>query len=79
MERLAVNLHVFFFFKDINECEHNNPCRQNQRCLNTVGSYRCVNYLNCGGGFELNEAGTQCVGEYSVCCCQCETLCLKPQ
>ncbi|XP_021928590.1 fibulin-1 isoform X3 [Zootermopsis nevadensis] len=46
---------------DINECEHNNPCRRNQRCVNTGGSYRCINYLNCGGGFELNESGNQCI------------------
>ncbi|PNF34447.1 Fibulin-1 [Cryptotermes secundus] len=46
---------------DINECQRNNPCRRNQRCLNTAGSYRCISYLNCGGGFELNEAGNQCV------------------
>ncbi|XP_069694529.1 fibrillin-2 isoform X2 [Periplaneta americana] len=46
---------------DVNECERNNPCRRNQRCLNTGGSYRCINFLNCGGGFELNDAGNQCV------------------
>ncbi|XP_066997488.2 fibrillin-1 isoform X2 [Anabrus simplex] len=46
---------------DINECERNNPCKRNQRCQNTRGSYVCLNYNNCVRGYELNEAGTQCV------------------
>ncbi|KAK7789041.1 hypothetical protein R5R35_010542 [Gryllus longicercus] len=46
---------------DINECEKENPCRRNQRCINTRGSFRCINLINCGGGFQLNEAGTQCI------------------
>ncbi|GFQ75776.1 uncharacterized protein TNCT_259431 [Trichonephila clavata] len=46
---------------DIDECRRNPPCRLNQRCINTVGSYRCQNFLNCGAGFELNEVGDQCV------------------
>ncbi|XP_055933016.1 fibulin-1-like isoform X4 [Argiope bruennichi] len=46
---------------DINECARNPPCRLNQRCINTAGSYRCQNLLNCGSGYELNEVGDQCV------------------
>ncbi|XP_071442617.1 fibulin-1-like [Hetaerina americana] len=46
---------------DIDECAFGNPCKRNQRCLNTLGSYRCVNFLSCGGGHELNEAGTHCI------------------
>ncbi|GFY38322.1 uncharacterized protein TNIN_270692 [Trichonephila inaurata madagascariensis] len=46
---------------DINECARNSACRLNQRCINTVGSYRCQNLLNCGAGFELNDVGDQCV------------------
>ncbi|GIY41156.1 uncharacterized protein CEXT_747461 [Caerostris extrusa] len=46
---------------DINECARIQPCRLNQRCINTMGSYRCQNLLNCEAGFELNEVGDQCV------------------
>ncbi|KAG8225724.1 hypothetical protein J437_LFUL008109, partial [Ladona fulva] len=46
---------------DIDECSVGNPCKRNQRCLNTMGSYRCINFLSCGAGHELNEAGTHCV------------------
>nr|XP_027216674.1 fibrillin-2-like isoform X4 [Penaeus vannamei] len=47
---------------DINECEERiSPCRRNERCLNTHGSYRCRPLLNCGVGYELNEIGNQCV------------------
>ncbi|KAK8406643.1 hypothetical protein O3P69_007314 [Scylla paramamosain] len=46
---------------DIDECIEDNPCRQNERCTNTLGSYKCQPRLNCYAGFEMNEAGTQCV------------------
>ncbi|XP_046406118.1 fibulin-1-like isoform X2 [Ischnura elegans] len=46
---------------DIDECALGNPCKRNQRCLNTLGSYKCVNFLSCRSGHELNEAGTHCV------------------
>ncbi|XP_067136118.1 fibrillin-2-like isoform X2 [Centruroides vittatus] len=46
---------------DINECVNPGICRPNQRCINTVGSYRCQNLLTCGGGYEVNEYGNQCV------------------
>lgn len=47
---------------DVDECYVSNPCRRNQRCLNTNGSYKCVNLLTCSGGFTSNDEGTQCVG-----------------
>ncbi|XP_054708894.1 LOW QUALITY PROTEIN: fibulin-1-like [Uloborus diversus] len=46
---------------DINECARSNVCRQNQRCLNTIGSYSCQNLLQCDPGYELNEFGSQCL------------------
>ncbi|KAG8193076.1 hypothetical protein JTE90_017827 [Oedothorax gibbosus] len=47
---------------DVNECAQNpSVCRLNQRCANTLGSYRCQNLLNCGAGFELNEVGDTCI------------------
>nr|CAD7426278.1 unnamed protein product [Timema monikensis] len=47
--------------KDINECQLPTTCQRNQRCFNTIGSYRCINLINCGGGYALNTEGTQCV------------------
>lgn len=47
---------------DIDECNASNPCRRNQRCMNTNGSYKCVNLLTCSGGFTSNNEGTQCIG-----------------
>lgn len=46
---------------DINECIEDNPCRQNERCINTLGSYRCRPLLTCNIGYEMNEEGTQCI------------------
>lgn len=46
---------------DIDECAEDNPCRQNERCTNTLGSYTCQPRLRCFAGYEMNEAGTQCV------------------
>ncbi|KFM82523.1 hypothetical protein X975_05963, partial [Stegodyphus mimosarum] len=45
---------------DINECARVDACRPNQRCLNTVGSYRCQNIHNCPAGFELDDLGSRC-------------------
>lgn len=47
---------------DIDECVSNNPCRRNQRCINTNGSYKCQNLLQCSNGYTSNDAGTQCIG-----------------
>lgn len=47
---------------DIDECVQNNPCRRNQRCINTNGSYKCQNLLQCSGGYTSNDEGTQCIG-----------------
>lgn len=38
-----------------------NPCRRNQRCRNTNGSFRCENLLNCPGGYRSNDDGTRCL------------------
>lgn len=47
---------------DIDECLQNNPCERNQRCINTNGSYKCQNLLQCSGGYTSNVEGTQCIG-----------------
>lgn len=48
---------------DIDECLSPNVCRRNQRCVNTNGSYKCLNLLSCSGGFTSNDEGTQCIGK----------------
>jgi fibulin 1/2 len=39
---------------DINECA-NNPCRASEKCINTVGSFRCTSA--CTPGYQLNKFG----------------------
>ncbi|KAJ8923557.1 hypothetical protein NQ315_010136, partial [Exocentrus adspersus] len=46
--------------EDINECE-NNPCGRHEKCLNFNGRYECASPMQCKIGFELNDAGDQCV------------------
>ncbi|KAL4625076.1 fibulin-1 isoform X2 [Arapaima gigas] len=46
--------------EDINECllgSHN--CRTGERCINTIGSYRCQRETSCGTGYELTD-GNEC-------------------
>ncbi|KAL3852194.1 hypothetical protein ACJMK2_015867 [Sinanodonta woodiana] len=45
---------------DIDECERT-PCESFQRCVNTYGSYQCVNLINCRPGFEVGQPGNTCV------------------
>ncbi|XP_059468344.1 fibrillin-1-like [Neocloeon triangulifer] len=45
---------------DIDECRQN-ACRENEKCINTQGSYYCTRKLDCGPGFEMNEHGNQCL------------------
>lgn len=53
---------------DIDEClTGSNTCRRNQRCINSNGSYRCVNLLTCSGGYTSNDEGTQCIGMVMMC------------
>ncbi|CAG2116609.1 unnamed protein product, partial [Medioppia subpectinata] len=42
---------------DINECL-NQPCAANQKCINTVGSYRCTHY--CTPGYQPTKYGNAC-------------------
>ncbi|XP_017467398.1 PREDICTED: fibulin-2 isoform X2 [Rhagoletis zephyria] len=46
---------------DLNECILTNPCSSHQRCINTNGSYRCQNLLQCSAGYKSTPDGTQCI------------------
>ncbi|CAK9820357.1 FBN2 [Anthophora quadrimaculata] len=48
---------------DIDECEINpNLCGKTMRCINTLGSYRCVSRVLCGNGYVLDPlTGQYCV------------------
>ncbi|KAJ8262360.1 hypothetical protein GJAV_G00165540 [Gymnothorax javanicus] len=42
--------------EDINECLlGSHLCRVGERCINTVGSYRCQREVSCGTGYELTD------------------------
>ena len=58
--QISTNLHNF---TDINECVESSPCRPNQQCENTVGSYVC----RCGIGFRYNAATQNCEGNAIYC------------
>lgn len=47
---------------DINECEAlESPCRSYQTCQNIYGSYRCIDSISCGAGYEVGRDGTSCI------------------
>uniref|UniRef100_A0A4W3IV68 Fibulin-1 n=1 Tax=Callorhinchus milii TaxID=7868 RepID=A0A4W3IV68_CALMI len=46
--------------EDLNEClTSKHQCQTGERCINTVGSYRCQREISCGTGYELTE-NNQC-------------------
>lgn len=48
-----------FIFIDIDECIDSHAC--NQRCENTIGSYKCL----CRHGFEFTTGSTtECISKY---------------
>lgn len=55
-----------FFSSDINECtEGSHRCLQHQRCINTVGAYRCRSLVSCPPGYEPTS-NNGCQGEYQL-------------
>ncbi|XP_060565589.1 fibulin-1-like isoform X2 [Ruditapes philippinarum] len=47
---------------DINECNAGvSPCRNFQSCQNTYGSYRCIDSVACGPGFQVDVDGQTCI------------------
>nr|CAD7397574.1 unnamed protein product [Timema cristinae] len=61
---------TFDIFLDINECERGEYyCRDEEECVNSPGSYRCMFTSNnvvpgeqCPAGFRYNHTRTQCLG-----------------
>lgn len=53
---------IYTLYEDIDECYIGSPCKRNQRCYNTNGSYKCQSLLTCSGGYTSNDEGTQCIG-----------------
>lgn len=50
----------FFPSPDVDECwDGNHNCSANKFCLNTRGSYKCID--RCPGGFEFSQALKRCV------------------
>lgn len=45
--------------QDINECTEMPDLCKNGRCINTMGSYRCI----CNKGFKPDHSGTYCLGK----------------
>lgn len=63
---MCINL-MYLIMADINECQvdlHN--CLPSQRCDNTIGSFQCVRYTNCGTGYTLNAQTGMCEGYFTV-------------
>ena len=59
---LSTNFVVSIFLTDIDECNTiPNLCR-NGRCINTLGSYRCM----CSKGYRPDHSGTRCIGIDSI-------------
>jgi len=48
---------------DVNECLLITSLCENGECVNNDGSYRC----KCKMGYQLDETGKKCVGEYKNC------------
>ncbi|GFN88844.1 fibulin-2 [Plakobranchus ocellatus] len=69
--------------EDINECEEYGPstCNRHQRCVNTRGSYRCRNLVNCPSGYQPGDNGCQDIDECEAGTHQCgaEQQCVNRQ
>lgn len=47
---------------DIDECLFMPDACPNGRCLNTMGSYRCV----CDDGYKVGPSGKECIGKTTL-------------
>lgn len=49
----------------MNECvTDTHTCQRGEHCVNTVGSFKCLQELSCQPGYELKDG--ECVGKTSV-------------
>ncbi|KRZ91024.1 Fibulin-1 [Trichinella sp. T8] len=49
-------------FSDIDECLlFRDNCIAGQRCINTIGSWRCIRTMSCGTGYYLDSESDSCV------------------
>lgn len=56
-----------FTCEDIDECSSNrHNCESSDQCVNTKGSFNCIEKLKCGPGYRINENETKCEGENHV-------------
>ena len=57
-------LKLFYIIIDIDECKQSKDsvCHFNEKCENTIGSYKCTLVLICDKGYELNSDKTECIG-----------------
>ncbi|XP_011894208.1 PREDICTED: fibulin-7-like [Cercocebus atys] len=53
--------------RDVDECAGDaRLCREGQRCVNLLGSYRCL--PDCGSGFRVAADGASCEGDGDTVC-----------
>lgn len=53
------------FPTDINECvTERHTCQRREHCVNTMGSFRCLQELSCQPGHEMKDG--ECVGKETL-------------
>ena len=76
---MHVYVYIFLteYFLDVNECSRSGTCSRNERCVNTYGSYNCIDNtstqppLVCATGLEVDSSGQQCQGRFRIVQCIC--------
>lgn len=56
MEICNIVVILYVYFIDINECDEPGVCPKPGRCVNILGSFKCI----CPRGFKLDSSGTYC-------------------
>ena len=50
---------------DVNECAQPGICLPSERCVNTYGSYRCVQDTSCPQGHQVDPVTKTCKGNHT--------------